>query len=64
VLGVLTSFEGVHLGHRPPAKPPIQRWRPHLRERFERELERLEAKNLSDTEDAVAQSARRSEEAS
>jgi hypothetical protein len=42
-------------------RPRTERWRPDQRERFERELARLEAKGRSDTEDAVAFEARRFE---
>jgi hypothetical protein len=42
-------------------RPPIQRWRPDDREKFEAELARLEAKNRADAEDAVAFAERRSD---
>jgi hypothetical protein len=47
----------------PPPRPPVQRWRPDDRERFEAELARLEAKNRADAEDAVAFAARRADDA-
>jgi len=41
------------------SKPPIHRWRPDDRKRFEAELSRLEAENRGDAEDAMAQAAKR-----
>jgi hypothetical protein len=48
----------VFIGNRPP-RPPIERWRPDQRERFERELERLENERLRQREEAREFAARR-----
>jgi hypothetical protein len=41
------------------SKPPINRWRPDQRKRFEAELKRLEAKDRDDAELAIQQSVAR-----